>query len=407
MVRALTRHDGSVLSAPTGFGKTPVIAEVARLARCELLVVCPRSVIPSWQEWMARAGVNGVAINYERAVISGIDGYGGWKIRGRVWQWAKRATPTLIVFDEAHRMRNRTNRCTKMLIACQRQGMSHVLVSATLAESPIQMYAIGQSVGLHSGEDYIAFLANHKCRKGRFAWECDRPIEAMAMVNKRVYPEYGYSVDISACRGFPANRVMVQPVPADGAAVDAIWQRLQELELRKAEDKGEAIVELLRLRQEAELLKAEGMADLATEALADGNSVCLFVAFRATLDYMVDRFGDVAVIKGGQSAAERQSAIEDFQANRKHVIVIMVQAGGVGVSLHDLHGRPRVSFLTPTWSATDLIQALGRIHRAGALSPARQYIVTAAGTVEEGIRAKLDKKVDSLSELHDADLRCW
>ena len=54
----------------------------------------------------------------------------------------------------------------------------------------------------------------------------------------------------------------------------------------------------------------------------------------------------------------------------------MIQAGGVGVSLHDLHGgHPRMSIISPTWSGQDLKQVLGRIHRAGSKTPAIQKIV--------------------------------
>ena len=53
----------------------------------------------------------------------------------------------------------------------------------------------------------------------------------------------------------------------------------------------------------------------------------------------------------------------------------MTQAGGTGLSLHDVNGEhPRVSLISPSFSAIDLKQALGRIHRAGAKSPAVQKL---------------------------------
>jgi len=43
------------------------------------------------------------------------------------------------------------------------------------------------------------------------------------------------------------------------------------------------------------------------------------------------------LIHGGQSIEERQYCIDDFQANNCNVIVCIMQAGGVGISLHDIH----------------------------------------------------------------------
>jgi hypothetical protein len=81
-----------------------------------------------------------------------------------------------------------------------------------------------------------------------------------------------------------------------------------------------------------------------------------------------------------------------------------MQCGGVGISLHDVNNRPRVSLISPSYSAVDLIQSLGRINRAGSLSPAIQKILVASGTIEENIRKKLENKVNNLNAIMDSDL---
>jgi hypothetical protein len=72
------------------------------------------------------------------------------------------------------------------------------------------------------------------------------------------------------------------------------------------------------------------------------------------------------------------------------------------VNLHDLHGNhPRVSLISPSDNAKDIIQCLGRIHRAGGATPTRQYVLFAAGTVEEEVKenctAKM-KRIDIFNE---------
>jgi hypothetical protein len=51
-----------------------------------------------------------------------------------------------------------------------------------------------------------------------------------------------------------------------------------------------------------------------------------------------------------------------------------------------------------------LRQALGRIHRAKALSPARQLILYAAGTVEEKVCRNVEGRLKYLDTLNDGDL---
>jgi superfamily II DNA or RNA helicase len=113
----------------------------------------------------------------------------------------------------------------------------------------------------------------------------------------------------------------------------------------------------------------------------------------------------VSIIQGGQTSEERQAAIEAFQSDRARVIIANIQAGGVGVSLHDLNGKhARISLISPTWSAIDLRQTLGRVHRAGGKTKSLQRIIYAEGTVEERVAASVQAKLDRLDQLNDGEL---
>lgn len=97
--------------------------------------------------------------------------------------------------------------------------------------------------------------------------------------------------------------------------------------------------------------------------------------------------------------------IDAFQANTKRVIVCNMAAGGVGISLHDIHGNhERVSIISPSYSAIQFVQALGRIHRAQGKTPCSQYIVYCAGTIEEEIAVKVGEKLGNLDALNDGDM---
>ena len=111
------------------------------------------------------------------------------------------------------------------------------------------------------------------------------------------------------------------------------------------------------------------------------------------------------IIKGGQTMEERDNMIKDFQSNKKKVIIVMQQAGGVGISLHDIHGgHPRMSIISPSWSGQEMRQTLGRIHRAGSKTPAIQKIVYVAKTYEEQLCKIIKQKLRNIDALNDGDL---
>jgi SNF2 family DNA or RNA helicase len=167
------------------------------------------------------------------------------------------------------------------------------------------------------------------------------------------------------------------------------------------------LVILLRARQKAELFKVPLLVDLIEEAYIEGKSIVVFVNFRETLDNLLEELKQysVSVIRGGQKEEERYEAIKSFQQDQTRICVCMMQAGGVGVSLDDRQGiHPRISLITPSYSAVEMKQALGRIHRASSKSKSLQYILFAAGTVEEDACKAVRAKLNNISLLNDGDL---
>ena len=79
-------------------------------------------------------------------------------------------------------------------------------------------------------------------------------------------------------------------------------------------------------------------------------------------------------------------------------------SGGCGISLHDTFGTfPRVSIISPTWSAQDLIQVLGRIHRAMGKTDCEQLIIFCKGTVEERVGNIIKQKIDNIRFFNDGE----
>jgi hypothetical protein len=80
-------------------------------------------------------------------------------------------------------------------------------------------------------------------------------------------------------------------------------------------------------------------------------------------------------------------------------------ACGIGISGHDLNGRyPRASLILPGVSAEQVIQADGRDHRAGGLTPVDHYFLFSDCKTERQIRIRLDEKINNITTLLDGDL---
>lgn len=109
-------------------------------------------------------------------------------------------------------------------------------------------------------------------------------------------------------------------------------------------------------------------------------------------------------IHGGQSQDERSNAIEDFQNRRVRVMLLTVQAGGVGITLT---AAPYLVMLQRSWSLIDNLQTEDRIYRIGSEQHKQVTIIDVytEGTMEMARQVeRLAEKSENLNEiLRDAD----
>jgi len=169
---------------------------------------------------------------------------------------------------------------------------------------------------------------------------------------------------------------------------------------------GNHLVEMLRARQDAELLKAPGLAEMAADAVEEGQSVLILVNFRATLAALQKLMPGLPVIEGDTSMDERADILRRFGADEVRIVAANLATAGEGLDgLQDLRGEfPRLTLISPGFSAVQLKQALGRVHRANAKTKSIQRIVFAAGTVEERACEAVRAKLANMALLNDGDL---
>jgi hypothetical protein len=207
---------------------------------------------------------------------------------------------------------------------------------------------------------------------------------------------------------FPKNQVIAECYYSDDHdKVNEMYNliNIAIANLKNKEKRSSALGEIVRCRMRIEMFKLPIILDLIDDALINDYSVAIFINFKDSMNYLSHHLKeDCSVIHGDQTIDERQINIDKFQNNINKIIICIIQAGGIGISLHDLYGRPRMSIISPSWSGTDVVQALGRINRSGSKSPAIQRIVYIAKSYEEIICNTLSNKLSVLSAINDDDL---
>lgn len=406
-IEQILREHGAALDASdTGVGKTYVAVHAALRLGIPVGIICPKSVIPSWTRVCAEEGLNPAFIlNYELLVRGGTP----WITKlDKIYEWGFQG---MLIWDEVHRCRAYGSLNAKMLVAAWKSKHIRCLaLSATAAQNPLEMRALGYILGLHNDYNFWPWamrLGIKKNRWGGYAW---RGTDAsLSLIHNQIFPSKGARVRIKDLGdAFPENQIIPELVDiGDAKSLEEYRECLVELERLQAceeKDMPSIFTAQLRARQKIEILKVPLLKERTEELLDEGKSVVIFCNFNATLEQLAAELNTDCVIRE-QDAEEREANILAFRNDSRRVCVANIQAGGVGVSLSDCNGRyPRVALVCPTHNAVDLRQALGRIHRQDSKTPTLQYIFYAAGTVEQRVFTTVKAKLDRLDLLNDDEL---
>jgi Mimiviridae putative ATP-dependent RNA helicase len=429
IIRILKENNSVLDASDTGTGKTyTAIAACAEL-KLRPIIICPRSVMFTWKSVSKIFNVEPFFIvNYETLKFGKYYNKKGNRVKCpfliynkneedifKTYSWTSlpKKEKLIFIFDEVHKCTNFDTFNGQLLLSAKNTDLPIMILSATLADKPekIKMFAY-----------VLNFIDKQNAEKLKLTFDqymkvidrwLDRDSTPMVRIHDTLYPDRGTRMRIDALgKAFPENQVI--PLPYNIKKQDEkeiqkeyekIAELLDELKEKKRKDTGNILVKVLRSHQKIELLKIPLFIELTRDFNNEGKSVVIFVNFTNTLKTLAKFLNTRCLIYGEQTSEERDININDFQNNTEKIIVCNIKAGAVGISLHDLYGgHPRISLISPTFNSTDLIQAIGRIHRAGSKSKALQRIVYIANTVEEQIADKLEKKIKNLNNLNNGDL---
>lgn len=401
---------------PTGSGKTVIALAAALEMEISFLVVCPKAARTQWRrtaEAMDASHLMLDVINPEKiSKKTGCD----WYKRGKGWSLPPN---TMVIWDEPHRSASGVEGLTTRALA-ELKAYPRVLLhamTATLADSPLKLRALGWWTGLHNFNrgSFYNWCRENGCLTVMFG---DRsvfqftksPKEAahhMANIRRAMGTKF-MAFRADDIPGFPTQTVdtlMIDLSTRDTKEIESAYQDMSERMKTMAKND---MAEIGKQRERVEFILAEALADITCNFVEDGNSVVIFFNYteprRRFETMMHNRSIRVSSIHGMQKDDHRQADIDAFQKNEVPVISVMVEAGGAAISLHDeLKQRPRVSLLLPPYNAASAKQCLGRIRRCEG-THATQYFVLAAGTIQEKVAKTLQAKLNNIDTLNDTDL---
>ncbi len=464
LVEALSTHGAALDGSDMGTGKTFHAGAVIRELNLPTLVVCPDATIPGWKRIGAALGVEFDILNYE-GVRTGRTPYGTWenppptrlptklvceKCRLEVdpakpfpcefhflgihcvnsetiphiyGKFTWHSAVQFLVFDEAHRCSALDSLHADILIAAGRQKIRTLLMSATVADSPMQLRAIGYLLKLHGlfgPNNFYRWAIGLGCRRlpfsgFHFAVGEDRKKKILSKLHSDIFTSRGCRIRIEDLgTSFPEVQVSAELYNIEAAGrVDELFTEMDEAicELNgiREGDPDHQLTVLLRAFQELELIKVPIFVELTKDALAEGRHVALFVNYRQTVEELCRRLKTKCRIDGSQvgvrGAKQREKNVEDFLYDREPVIVASSAAGCLGIGLHDILGNfGRLGLISPGFSAKVFRQILGRLRRQGGKSKALYRAIFIAGTHEEKRHRALAAKLDCMDTLNDDDL---
>lgn len=430
-LEAMLRNGAAGDLSDCGTGKTYMACEMLRRLDEPTLVVCPFISQTAWRQVGEFIGTEFDVINYDK-LRTGDTPYlkreifsyrwanvKGVRTRVPVYRYAWAKEIKRVVFDEAHRCSAMDSLQSKMLSAAVAQGKNPLLITGSVAESPLQLKAIGYAFGLHQNQNFWHWAQQHGCWKApfgglKFTDNEERAAGIMQELHAQIFPEKAIRIRVTDMGDFYKGFLLQCPlidVPkaseVDKLSSDIV-DALDALETRIAErgaSEEHPMTKLLRARQRLDLLKLPARMALGDELHEQNHTVLFFENFSECVARLAEKYPDAGVITGDTPKEERDRIMHLVQTDQMRRVILNSAAGGESISLHNVTGRhPRASLLSHQYSAKLFRQIVFRTARSGAADRALVLLPVVAGTVEETIKKRVEKKSLCLDSLNDGDI---
>lgn len=403
LYETLKNHKRALDASDTGTGKTYTTVALCKLLNLRPFIICPKSVISTWTKVLSHFDYDEgdyELMNYEQVANKNTDAYSIDKDESGNYRWNFNSLihndyEYLFIYDEAHKCKNKDTINAKILYSLSKRDVSIILLSATVVDKPLYFVIIGIVLKLYDTyDDGIMWLSNLCNRKSK---------HPLLPVHDIIFPEYASRMCVDDLQDIFKNNV----IETEGIEMDNYYDiERQYMKINKLMENNNPtnLGTIQKIRMHIEFLKVDTFVKMTLNYLKENKSVVIFVNFTNTLKELARKLNTNCMVYGQQTVEERSKHINEFCSDESRVIICNIQSGGAGISLHDTRGiYPRVSLISPTWSAQDLLQVLGRIHRATGKTDSLQRIVFCKKTVEEGVGAVIKEKINNIRVFNDGE----
>jgi len=459
-VEAISNHGGFLLADGTGVGKTRQMLGTAQAfldKGKKVIVVAPAEVIkPDWTKgtmtgsWAADGEKMGVGTKLAKGgapLASGVVNVTSYNELGKIKDHIDK--DTIIIFDESHAMKNRSSARFKHGKDASDKAGGVMYATATPGDKPLHIAHLaragvfGNAGTTQTYEKLGMKLTEQRIHGGKTitVWKVD--------------PKVGYKECARRMTGLfdqmTKDGLMVKrELSMDGVGFQTDHTELsddQHVEIQKVHDDvfaktGNKAVALMAARLHQEPMKIPAAVRSIQEELAAGRSPVLFLgrvndigdadeesddadkalaatghtsegtakALKRALMEAGIAEADIGELHGGAASttpAAKKKTMEAFQANRSKVMIATIQSGGTGINLDDTTGdRPRtLIMMTPPFTANDMAQAVGRIHRLNTASDSKIRGMLSDTAIDHWNAAVLAKKFEMLGATAGGDIQ--
>ena len=455
-------YRGFVEADDVGLGKTiatwcgVLLLPKVRPVR-NVLIMCPKGVVPHWRSTIAAVGDGGLRItvvNYDRAksLLSVPESATTAKrTRTKNKQIATKGTSLVdwdvVIFDESHKIKNQGSQRSQAAARLARYAAVAqvapfvVWMSATIGQNPVELGYLTPLLAQLTGAtktalaDFGQWLADqgfhveYQARFDQWVWcpvPADATSEQIAAVEaarrtdtQRIHALLFGSPDRPSIRrlptdiaGWPEIQRILHPVTLDRAGrglYEQAWTEFRSamsLAQRGRDPKG-ALAARTRFRQKASLIRADDTIEQTLDLIDNGHQVAISCEWLETIDEIragLEKHGVKVAEFTGRTTTFREQERLAFQRGQRTVMLFNVCEG---ISLHareDLKdgtfatAAPRTTIVhDPRYSGLDSLQIEGRCHRDGQYAAVRYSY--AADTVEYDIVRTVLGRVTSTKEM--------
>ncbi len=407
-----------------GLGKTAQAITAADMVRAKrVLIICPAAVRAVWVGEIAKWS------RTPRRVLKARDlqDLNLW-VRGRAdvlvcsyeqaANWSQRLGGDLIdliIFDEAHYLKNPDSKRTRALLSHDCDG------KYGLARWGVQVFFLTGTPNPNDAADLWSLLRfckgttltsgrfqdrYYRKRQGAYSASHDPRADMLTELRQAVR-----SVALKRTPGdvglqLPPLWLTTQSVDGDTEEIKALLRGhpgLEDVILQAIEEGGlsfldaQHIATLRRLVGEA---KAPAYVELVREELASGlDKIVIFGVHKRALEIVRDGLAAFGVVRidGDVPETQRVAAMNSFQTDpRCRVMVANIKSGGTGLTMT---AAARLDMFEAEWAPASNAQAIKRVHRIGQVQAVQARFISLLNSIDEVVSETVARKTAAIAKV--------